>query len=293
MCRHTDLADLVAKGTTALATLEALDPTRAFRRPMTPLELAYGDVLRVRQDFDTSAERIAALCGPIVRKMATQLVQEAVSLAKAKDVAGITKVAPSFVGELATALKKGISEALKTGRAQVMDQHAAQTGTRFEILVPRRKQVKKMSEYLSAKADIDSERISAAIAANVMAATLGQIARASSTQWIKDALDPENPDSILFRAILGGENSLIGTATADAREGIGLGRLFAADEVKDQIESVTYTAILDENVCEVCAALDGSEYGPDEAGQAPNDDCIGEQYGNSCRCYEVYVFTKD
>lgn len=276
------------------ARVALADMPVSYRRPLTAIELAYGDVPRVRQDFDDAAVTIVEIAGPVVRKIATQLVVEAVALAKAKDMAGISRVTPSFVGELATALKKGISAALATGRRQVTDQHARQTGAKLEIkMPPKRKQLKRVSEYLSARADIDSERISFAIAANVRAATISQIARDSSIQWMKDALDYANPDSILARAILGGENSLIGTATADAREGVGLGRLFAVDEVKDQIESVTYTAILDENVCDVCAELDGEEYGGDEAGKTPNDDCIGEQYGNSCRCFEVYVFTKD
>lgn len=291
MCRNCDAAKLPELVTRAEALLAEIPAT--YRRGLTPIELAYGDVPRVRQDYDDAAVTIASIAGPIVRKMATQLVKEAVALAKAKDVAGISRVAPSYVGELATALKKGIGEALKTGRSQVMDQYAAQKGTRFEILVPRRKQVKKVSEYLSARADIDAERISAAITASVQSATIGQIARASTLDWLEKALNYENPDSILARAILGGENSLIGTATADAREGIGLGRLFALDEVKEDVDFLTYTAILDDNVCSVCADLDGQEFDANAIDMTPNDDCVGAQYGNECRCYMVVVFKRD
>ena len=281
--------EAVQRAVTALADMPV-----SYRRPLTAIELAYGDVPRVRKDFDDAAVKIVELAGPVVRKMATQMAEEAIALARAKDVSGIARVAPSFVGELSAAFKRGLSAALTAGKQQVIDQHAQQTGAKLELLLPpRRKQIKKVAEYLSARADIESERISSVVAASVRATTIGQIARAASTEWIRDALDYENPDSILSRAILGGENALIGTATAQAREAVGLGRLFALDEVKDKVESVTYTAILDDNVCSVCADLDGQEYTADEAGKAPNDDCIGAQYGNECRCYEVYVFTKD
>jgi hypothetical protein len=88
------------------------------------------------------------------------------------------------------------------------------------------------------------------------------------------------------------EELLKGMAREDAREANGLGRLQAAEETKDEIEAVVYTAIMDNGVCETCEAQDGDEYGPDEMGQAPNPDCEGALYAG-CRCAEVIIYQKD
>ena len=66
------------------------------------------------------------------------------------------------------------------------------------------------------------------------------------------------------------------------------------DEVKEDIASVTYTAILDANVCDECETADGTEWDADAGddideglASAPNDNCAG---GANCRCFVVTVF---
>lgn len=74
-------------------------------------------------------------------------------------------------------------------------------------------------------------------------------------------------------------------------EAVNMGRVAEADIQKDDIEMAVYSAILDENLCEECAPLDGQEYevGSEEyyADAPPNKNCLG---GNRCRCIYVYMF---
>lgn len=290
MCDHcTALAEVVAHGETLLASHAGV-----YRRPMTPLELAYGDVARVDEDMDAAQVAIAQGAAPVVKRMAVQLVEEAAALARKGDVAGLSRIRASFTGELAGALKDGIRGALELGKAQARDSFERQRGTRFEIKPPpMRKDAKKAADWLDAKAEVEAERISSQVTSQVQAATVAQIAKQAGSDWIDAQLDPANPDGILAKAISGGEKSLTGTAMSGAREGIGLGRLVVFDEVKDDIDSVTYSAILDDNVCAVCEAADGEEYSGDAIDEglasAPNDECEGSA---NCRCYTIVTFFK-
>lgn len=64
-----------------------------------------------------------------------------------------------------------------------------------------------------------------------------------------------------------------------------LGRNEAGDAFSDLVEYGYYSAILDENVCEVCEEEDGREVMPGEIA-TPNPDCEG---GPRCRCITIWV----
>jgi len=66
------------------------------------------------------------------------------------------------------------------------------------------------------------------------------------------------------------------------------GRNEQAASMSDEISSAFYSAIMDQNTCDVCAPLDGAEHDPnDDTYDTPNPDCLG---GENCRCVTVYVF---
>ena len=59
-------------------------------------------------------------------------------------------------------------------------------------------------------------------------------------------------------------------------------------EHRDEIASYIYSALLDVNTCEACAAADGQESESEDGIPAvPNPDCDG---GDKCRCVVVAVF---
>jgi len=76
-------------------------------------------------------------------------------------------------------------------------------------------------------------------------------------------------------------------ATGAANVALSSGRSAEADERSEEWERVEYSALLDQNVCEPCAAEDG-ETASNEADlqPAPNPECAG---GDWCRCFHVFV----
>jgi len=66
------------------------------------------------------------------------------------------------------------------------------------------------------------------------------------------------------------------------------GRSDEADDQSDIITSVYYSALLDDNTCEVCEQVDGETGATDDdVTPAPNPGCLGQ---DRCRCVLVYVF---
>ncbi len=82
-----------------------------------------------------------------------------------------------------------------------------------------------------------------------------------------------------------------GVAAKGANEAFADGRSDGYEEHKDEIQAVVYSALLDLNTCEACAAADGKEGAtPEEIPDVPNPDCLG---GDRCRCVHVYVFADE
>lgn len=76
-------------------------------------------------------------------------------------------------------------------------------------------------------------------------------------------------------------------ATGITNKVLAFGRSREAEDRSDEWGSVEYSAILDQNVCEPCAADDGqSAKSEDDLTDTPNPDCAG---GDWCRCFHVFV----
>lgn len=76
-------------------------------------------------------------------------------------------------------------------------------------------------------------------------------------------------------------------STYSVVEAFGIGRNVEAETHRAEVKTSIYSAILDTNVCEVCAPLDGIEHefgDPDFI--TPNPNCLG---GSACRCLTVHV----
>src|SRR5258708_29756813 len=78
-------------------------------------------------------------------------------------------------------------------------------------------------------------------------------------------------------------------AAGEIHEAFGTGRANAAHELKNEIESAIYSAVLDAVTCDNCSDLDGAEFVIDsqeyEANLPPNVNCDGR---DSCRCVYLY-----
>lgn len=81
------------------------------------------------------------------------------------------------------------------------------------------------------------------------------------------------------------------TASKGANEAFGAGRQEGYEQCADEIGETIYSALLDLNTCENCAAADGaSGKTPDDIPAVPNPDCDG---GALCRCVHVFVFSDE
>ncbi len=82
-----------------------------------------------------------------------------------------------------------------------------------------------------------------------------------------------------------------GVGAKGANEAFADGREAGYEELKGEISSVIYSALLDTNTCEACAAADGEDGAtPEDIPDVPNPDCDG---GDKCRCVHVYVFSDE
>lgn len=68
---------------------------------------------------------------------------------------------------------------------------------------------------------------------------------------------------------------------------LAFGRSREAERRNDEWDRVEYSAILDQNVCEPCAAEDGTTASNEnDLAPAPNPECVG---GDMCRCFHVWL----
>lgn len=249
----------------------------ALRREPTQLEWEFGDVERISKDFDKAEAIIVKAAAPVVKKMVTQLMKEAEPLIKAGDSAGIAKLQASYLPELTTVLKDAVEKIEKMGEKQVRDQ-AKRQGVNLADS-KRKSNLRDVLAYLWGRAELKAELIKS---------TVQSMVQGVASRMVVQGVEKVSQASITA-AILSGTKTLIASAVELGREAYGMGRLYAFDEVKDLVEFVVYSAILDNNTCDVCLPLDGEQYPASEAGKAPNDGCLG---GDRCRCFEIYIFRR-
>lgn len=256
---------------------DSLKRFRFWREP-TPLEVECG-VFELADAIDAYEVDIAKRAALPAKEIVRALVVDASRAVKESDAAAVSRVTPPPLTDLIAAIKEGQKAALEEGRRQVLEQRRK---ARTELALPPRKNRRLAKGFLSAKAEAEADRIASAAVSEIRRVGLSQVARGVA--------DSETMEEAALAII---EKAVASAATSAARECIAVGRFFAIQDVAQDIEKVVYTALLDANVCDVCADKDGSEYDPEEAGQAPNEDCIGEVYGNVCRCSELVQFYKE
>ncbi len=94
-------------------------------------------------------------------------------------------------------------------------------------------------------------------------------------------LNDEIDDAVLDRG-------LARAAGQEVNEAFGLGRATEASDLSDVIETVVYSALLDEATCDNCHDLDGTEWdaGDSDIVDTPNPECDGR---DSCRCVLLFL----
>jgi len=278
MCDRCGKPDLAL----AAAAVSKLGDFKYWRDP-TPLELEFGDVERIATETNDLEVSIASAAKPDAKAIVAEVVKQAMAAVKSGDTVAVASISADHAA-LAKTLKAATARAVDAGRQQVFAQYRKQTGKKLAALPPR-KNPRLSAKYLAGKSEIQAEAVAqkAQTAAKVMA--MSQIGRGVD--------DSETLEQVVSATV---EKYLIGVARGEAREGIAVGRLLAAKDTADEIESVVYSALLDTECCDVCFEADqGDPYGPEGLGSAPNPDCIGDQYSENgivCRCVELIIYQK-
>lgn len=131
-------------------------------------------------------------------------------------------------------------------------------------------------------------RIRALSIANILANKLRAALAWGALHQIKEGvLNKEGLVSVLTGL---SDRDLRSTASASAVEAFNMGREEQAQSIKDKVDRVQSSAILDTETCGYCQGLDGQEwlFGQTPFEEPPYKDC-GEGYGK-CRCVWVYIF---
>jgi len=265
--------------------------TLAFRRPLTPFESLHHDAPRMKADFDAAELAVAKAAAPVVQEMARQLVDEARVHVKAADVHGIAGLSVPRVPELAAALREGMDAGRKMGHAQIIDQHAAETGKTLPLKLAVPAKSAKRDRHFDGKATLKASAIAAALLASVHSRAAGAI------ETGRDDLTDEAAQGVADA----GAKGLMATAVALGVAALHAGRddALAIPEVRGDVGDAEYSALMDNDTCDACAEKDGETFGDgdgydaplDEAFDAtPNPDCVGMEYGNQCRCVCVMSF---
>lgn len=254
-----------------------------YWRPLTAKELQFGDIDTMRKDFDAAEARLVKAAKPVVQRIVAQMLEEMKPAMEAGDMAAIARVQPSFVGELALQMGAATQTNVASGKRQLLNA-AKKAGVKLaKKTTPPRKDVEKAAAYIASHNDAVSEALAAQIAQ--ITRRVVSDATAGGLLDITEEISSEIADST--------DKMLVAQTIGLAREAYSIGRLFAYEEVKAEVDHVVYTAVMDEqgSTCEVCRASDGTEYeDPDEGfASAPNEDCLG---GDRCRCVPILIWKR-
>lgn len=149
----------------------------------------------------------------------------------------------------------------------------------LDIFSPELKQSEDEFDELNDLTNLTGSRVANDVQARIIDAT---------TRYRLLGLTGKELLSAVENEITGGSVSYIDRAARGlANRVINIGRSDEAEARSDEWDRVEYSALLDANVCDPCAAEDGqSAVNEDDLQPAPNPDCRG---GDMCRCFHVWI----
>ena len=292
-----------------------------YRRPLTALERTV-NFAEIDAKQKAATKDILNRIKPILQQqadaLATLVAAKPDPAPGAKRLDGVTQIKVPMVGKMAGVIKGILKEVYDYGRVQVrreLQRQADVRGGKARVTLDERLECqRKLAEnfnaeddafdYFGAKADVLSERYAnklkdAAVSAKLKAVRSGK-SEEDEHSYITDALlalSGVSAVTMFFQSVA--EAFGIGRRM----EASALGRAIVDTEGQDTdpdrsgvtlpngtvIENAQYSAVMDDNTCGPCSDKDGTIGSPDDPEmQVPNPDCIGEQYGNTCRCVLIY-----
>ncbi len=222
----------------------------------------------VAQAQESSKEAI----GKILLELRTELISDGLKGIKKLDPATYHELTLQVSSENRGSLRDRLITTYEQGRKLV----AAELSKTKEA---KPKPVEGEFDLLDDLVDVTDSRVANDVQARIIAAT---------TRYRLLGLG----DAALWKAVedeirMGSVSYIDRAATGLANQVINIGRSDEAQSRRGDWERIEYSALLDANCCEVCAAADGQEsVDGNELDPAPNPGCLGSDL---CRCFWVYI----
>lgn len=257
--------------------------TRLGRVP-TALEERVLDLREMPRRLDTAR---SALRGTLlgVREEQISRIASAVAHAQPGD-----QIRAPLVGKMAADIVTAMQAIYEYGQGQVQAELRRQRRDggfgMAEVSMAAPKTKAKALPHL-----IASAKVSAQNAADKLLGSAQQEAlRLKRAGWEDDEVE----DALLISMGELSDADITRLAAMEINEAFSLGRVAAGEEFKGQIESATYSCLMDVNSCDPCEENDGKEVDVDsdeyDELMPPYSNCEG---GDSCRCAWIYVLKDD
>lgn len=260
-----------------------------YRAPVGPE--VYLDLAELAGAFDSAKTAVRDATAVTRAKLVDELARRAQTAADAGKLDAFSAGKPPMVDALSVEIRAVFVAAYETGRQQVRGELDRQRrGVPVESIAERDAQdapvnvpLSMAEEPLTPQTSMDELETLAQQAARRMATETLLAAAAAATRTRTVPLTPEALREAIARESDAAAMRVGAMVTDLLRDG-------RADEGRSQyqdIEQAWYSAILDNALCPVCAAMDGRETTDiDEAAAwTPNPECEG---GARCRCLTVY-----
>jgi hypothetical protein len=284
-------------------------------RAPTPFELAVLALHEIPSHLDRAAEQLAQEIAVVRRAQLDAILDEIVRKDARDETGAFTDIRPANIAlpkarDLERAIKQTQANVAAYGALQVQGEARRQgvlippgskatdlflDASQYETLaaqvfaqpaVDGGKGVARSALVTSAK--ITAERLSDAWYGRILDVALGERRTGKQGDDLRQAVQQR-----LFEEV---EKPPVGEARAEVNEAFAVGRAVEAQTVADQIETVEYSALMDENTCSSCSALDGEQFPFGSARYyetlPPYTGCLGNRgRQDACRCAHLYHFS--
>jgi hypothetical protein len=274
---------------------------RPFWRDPTPAE-RFTAFSQIKYDLDQAKTDFLSRVGETAAEIARALAEDAARLVATGDLDRLLALKPAKLDKLQSKIKGELALLVAYGRQTVKDEHdRARAGESASTIVKERQAgdrgylrwAQLTTAAVAAFQAIKSRRQAEAIAAALDAAVTDEGLRlirtgadeASATAVLTDAATKASDRSVIYAA-----GVLISEAFA-----LGRGEETRAEAEAGGIVDATYSALLDDVVCDACRARDGEVYLPTDSefedfAAGNSGECAG---ADRCRCVLVYRFADE
>lgn len=256
------------------------EPKKLSERQKTKAEECV-NFAEIDETLNRAEVTISQAVKAVQQKQVAKLVEVAMNLVQKCDFKRLPDIDVPFRAEVAAAIEKELLGVYEYGRGQVRQELAKQCVSLAEPwpepLSPD--QVNLIKAFLAARSKATANQMAAKVKNAIVFNGMNQIRQGTALR------------AAMEEAVAGLSEKELLTAVANVvPEAFGFGRSSQAEEMKEDIGSVQYSALLDAMTCEECAPLDGEEWGysdprTDEYARG-NPRCQGR---GRCRCLEVYI----